>query len=470
VRRSRHIVLMLRRLLVLGVSTAVYVRAQQASPFQGSVPAEERTSTPVNLTLDGAIQRGLKANLGLLERDSYSKEERAERLRALSALLPQVTGSFDESVEQLNLQAYGLNVKTPPGLGITIPTITGPFQYTQVGATVSAKVFDWRALKNLSSARATETAALLSLQDARNLVVQAVANAYLLVIADASLLESIRAQVNTAEALYQRAVDQETGGISPEIDRLRAEVELKTQQQRFLAQQNQFEKDKLSLGRVIGLRAGQDFTVSDRLSFTPPPPLTQEKALETAREQRPDYQSARRLVQAAEQTVAAARAERYPTLDVNGYYGDGGAGLTSSHSVFSVTAAINFNIFDAGRIGADVQQASAKLKQRSDELANLAGQIDTQVREAFLDIQTAADQVNVARSNVTLANKTLEQATDRFSTGVADTIELVQAQESVAKANDALISALYAHNIAKVSLARVLGRSDQQLQEFIKAG
>ena len=428
------------------------------------------TTTSLTLTLDDAIQRGLMANLGLLERDSYSKEERAERIRALSALLPQVTGSFSESVEQSNLQSFGLSIKLPPALGVTIPKIVGPFQYTEVGATVSARAFDWSAIKTLSSARATEAAAQLSVQDARDLVVQAVANTYLLVIADASLLESTRAQMNTAEALFKRAVDQESAGTSPEIDVLRAEVEFKTQHQRLLTQQNRLGKDKLALGRVIGLPAGQELSISDHLSFTPPPRLTQAEAQRIARERGPDYQRARRLVQAAQESVAAAQAERYPTLLVDGFYGDGGERLTNSHSVFYVTGAVRVNIFDGGRIGANVQEAMARLKQRSDEFADLGGQIDAQVDAAFLDIQTAAEQVDVAQSNLKLADKTLEQAKDRFASGVADTIELVQAQESVAKATDALVSALFAHNIAKVSLARILGRTEQRLHEFIQVG
>lgn len=468
-RKSCHIIRGLRALLLFNMTVGC-LQGQGMSQFQGSVPTGAVTENSLTLTLDDAIQRGLKSNLGVLERDSYSKEERAERIRALSALLPQITGSVSESVEQSNLQSFGLNIKLPPALGVTIPKIVGPFQYTQVGATVSARVFDWSATKNLSSAHATESASLLSLQDARDLVVQAVANAYLLVIADASAFESIRAQMKTAQAMFSHAADRETAGASPEIDVLRAELELKTQHQRFLAAQNQFEKDKLTLGRVIGLPAAQAFTINDRISFTPLPRFNQAEAQQIAREERKDYQCARRLVQAAEDAVTAARAERYPTVDVNGFYGDGGSKLSNSHSIFAATAAVNFNFFDGGRISADVQEAKARLKQRSDELADLGGQIDAQIREAFLDIQTAAAQVDVAQSNLTLANKTLEQANDRFSAGVADTIELVQAQESVAKASDALISALYAHNIAKVSFARILGRSEQQLHEFIQVG
>jgi outer membrane protein TolC len=438
---------------------------QQSSTFQGSVPTGNVSPTPLALKLDDAIQRGLRANLGLLNRETASQTARAERIRALSALLPQVTGTYGESVQQLNLETLGLQSRSIPGLS---SGVVGPFAYITAQANVSATIFDWRARKNLSSARANEDASKLSILDARDLVVQGVANAYLQIIADSSRVESIQAQVTTAEVLYNRAVDQKKAGLVPAIDVLRAQVELKTQQQRLLVQQNQFERDKLILGRVIGLPPGQPFYIADSMPFTPLSGLTQDQALRTAIVQRPDYQSARKLLWAADEALKAARAEWYPTADLNGYYGDSGPRLGRSHGVFLVTGALNFNIFNGGRIRSDIEQARAVRKQRSDELADLGGQIEFQVRTAFLDIQSAADQVAVAQSNVELAAQTLQQARDRFIAGVADTIEVVQAQESVATASDNLISASYNHNVAKASLARALGLAEQGIKKLIE--
>ena len=293
-------------------------------------------------------------------------------------------------------------------------------------------------------------------------------NAYLQIIADASRVASIEAQVTTARAIYDRAVDQRKAGVSPGIDVLRAQVELKTQQQRLLAQQNQFDKDKLSLARVIGLPPGQTFNLADTVPFAPLGEFTQEEALRTAMAQRPDYQSAKKMVEAANDALKAARAEWYPTVDLNGFYGDAGKTLNNSHGVFTLTGALSFNIFNGGRIRADEEQAQAALKQRSDELADLGGQIDFQVRASFLDIKTAADQVEVAHDNLELASQALVQAQDRFKAGVADTIEVVQAQESVAAANDSVISALFAHNVAKAGLARALGLAEQGIKRFIE--
>jgi outer membrane protein TolC len=232
---------------------------------------------------------------------------------------------------------------------------------------------------------------------------------------------------------------------------------------------NQFEKDKLSLGRVIGLPSAQVFEIAETAPFSPLTEINQEEALRTALAQRRDYQSSRKLVESAQQTLAAARAEWYPTVDLNGYYGDTGPTLASSHGVFNVNGALNFNIFTGGRIRADVERARAALTQRSDELADLGARIEVDVRDAFLDLQSTADQVAVARDNLGLANETLRQAQDRFSAGVTDNIEVVQAQGTVATANDNLISALYANNVAKVSLARATGMTELGVRKYIEA-
>ena len=437
----------------------------QQNLYQGSVPEGAASRTPLSLTLDDAIQRGLKSNLGLLESQQASQTARAERIQALSVLLPQVTGSVAETDEQLNLKTVGIDF--PRNSFVTIPTIVGPFSYTEAHANVSAKIFDWNARRNLKSARANEKAARLSVLGSRDLVVQAVSNAYLQVIADASRVEAVKAQVDTDQAVYQRTADQRTAGTAAGIDVLRSQVQLKAEQQVLVAARNQFEEDKLALGRIIGLPPAQVFELADSAPFSQVTGISQEEAIRLALAQRPDYQSSKNLVEAARQTLAAARAEWYPTVDLNGFYGDAGPTLNNSHGVFTVTGALNFNIFNGGRIRGDIEKARAALKERSDELADQGAQIDVEMRNAFLDLQSASDQVAVARDNLSLANQTLDQARDRFSAGVTDTIEVVQAQGSVALANDNLISALYAHNLAKVELARALGMTEQGVKKYI---
>ena len=439
---------------------------QQNSLFQGSVPSGPASPMPLPLGLGEAIQRGLKFNLGLLESQTSSETARAERMQALSALLPQITGTLQETAEQLNLKTVGINVPANPY--VAIPSIVGPFSYIAAEANVSAKILDWNARRNLKSARAAEEAARLTVDNSRDLVVQAVANAYLQVIADTSRVKSVTVQVETDQALYNRTVDQKTAGLAAGIDVLRSQVQLKTEQQVLVAAQNQFDKDKLSLGRIIGLPPGQQFFLSEATPFSPLTGITQDEALGAALVQRPDYQSAKKLVEAAQAALGAAQAEWYPTVDMNGFYGDTGPTLTNSHGVFTISGALHFNIFNGGRIRSDIEKAKATLKQRSDELADQGAQIDVEVRDAFLDLRSASDQVAVAQDNLGLANETLDQARDRFSAGVTDNIEVVQAQGSVAIANDNLISALYAHNLAKVELARAMGMTEQGVKKYIE--
>jgi outer membrane protein TolC len=444
------------------IATAV---AAAQSQFQGSVPAGTPSATPLALTLHDAIDRGLRTNLGLLVSSSVSEAARGQRLQALSALLPTLDARVSENIQQINLQTIGFNLHIP---GVSIPTVVGPFHYTDARASGRWTLYDGSARKNYRASEENQRAAQLSVLDARDLVVEATANGYLQIIADASRIEAIQSQVETAQVLYDRSSDQLKAGTSAAIDVLRAQVELKQQQQRLLAQRNQFEKDKLTLGRAIGLADGQDFNLAENAPFAPLTSITLEQALETAPKQRPDYQSGDARVRAAEDTVKSAQAQRHPTGGVTADYGDVGTSLNNSHGTFSFTASASINLFDGHRIEGDIVQAKAALKQRQDELADLRAHIAYQVRIAFLDIRTAADQVTVANDNLGLSNQALVQARDRFTAGVTDNIEVVQAQESVASANDQLILALFAHNSAKVALARALGGAEQGIQKVLE--
>jgi outer membrane protein TolC len=438
----------------------------QQVQFQGSVPAGAAYPTPIALTLQDAIDRGLRNNLGLLLSGQASEIARAQRVRSLSALLPQVTGAVSENVEQIDLKTKGIDFHLPGGF--STPTIISPFDFTDARAYASLSVFDYSLRKSYRATKEGERAAQLSFKDARDLVVQSVANAYLLVTAGSSRVQALKAQVETDQAIYNRTSDQKRAGTTAAIDVLRAHVQLEQEQQQLIAQVNQVAKDKLALGRVIGLPLGQQFTVADTEPYSSLAAMTPEQAVRTAFEQRADFQSAKASVRAAENSVSAARGERYPSLGVSADYGAVGTTLDSSHGTFTFQAVAKFNIFDGGRISGDIVEARAALKQRQDELADLSGQIDYQVRTALLDMESAADQVAVARNNLDLANQTLTQAQDRFASGVTDTIEVVQAQGSVAVANDDLISALYAHNLSKVELARALGSSEERIQKYME--
>ncbi len=432
--------------------------------LQGSVPQGNASSTPIALALGDAIDRGLKANLGLLTSEQSSREIRAQRLRALSTLLPKLTGQVNAVEQQVNLQAVGFLFTFP---GIQIPHIVGPYSYESAQVNAEVTLFDFSAISNFKASREDTKAAVLSIKNARDLVVQAVGNAYLQIIADAARITATQAEIEADRAVYTNAVRRHDAGTAIGIDVLRSQVELKQRQQQLVAVTNQFEKDKLTLGRVIGLAVGQDFTVADPAPSVPLAALSLQDAINKAYEHRPDYQAAKARVLAAQFSLRGAKAERYPTLTANGFYGADGLNLfTNSHGVFNATGSLQFNIFDGGRIKADILQNDAELQNRRNELENLRGQIDFEVRSALLDLNSAHDQVDVAQSNVQLAGETVREARDRFSAGVTNTVEVVQAEQTLADANENLISAQYQYNVAKVSLARALGLAEDNIRTY----
>lgn len=432
--------------------------------FQGSVPQGTASATPIPLSLGDAISRGLRANLGLLTNEQSSREIRAQRIRALSTLLPKITGQANAVEQQINLQTVGFLFSFP---GVSIPKIVGPYGYQQVQANAEVTLFDWSAISQYRGSREQTKAAALDVKNARDLVVLSVGYAYLQIIADSARITATQAEIEADNAVYTNALRRHDAGTAIGLDVLRSQVELKQRQQQLVAVTNQFAKDKLTLGRVIGLPVGQDFTVADPAPSVPLATISLDTALHQAYDHRPDYQAAKARVLAAELMLRSAKAERYPTLTATGYYGDAGLHLfTNSHGVFNVTGSLKFNIFDGGRIKADILQQDAELRNRRNELDNLRGQIDVDVRTALLDLSSAKTQVDVAQSNVQLATETVKQSRDRFTAGVTNTVEVVQAQQSLADANENLISAEYQYNVAKVSLSRALGLAEQAIATY----
>jgi outer membrane protein TolC len=431
------------------------------NPFFGGVPSGPAQPGVLPLSLTEVIDRGLKHNLGLLLAEQGTREFRGGRLRALSDLLPHLTTRTSETREQINLQAFGF--PSFPG----IRPIIGPFHVFDARAYLSQSILN---LKDVNTARAGSEnlkAAEYAYADARDLVVLVCADLYLEVIAEASRVEAARAQVNAAQALYDQAVDFRKAGMVPGIDILRAQVELEGQQQRLMFFQNEFQKQKLDLARVIGLPPGQQFDLTDQIPYAPLPALTLEQAFQQAYHDRADYQGAIARVHAAESEKRAARGEGLPSLDMNADYGAIGFEPGRSHGTFTLAANLRVPLFQGGRVHAEVLEADAILRQRQAELEDLRSRIDYEVRTAMLDLQSASERAHVAQSALDLAKEQVKQAQDRFAAGVVNSLEVVQAQEALATANENYISSLYAHNFAKASLARALGGAEEGVRKVL---
>jgi outer membrane protein TolC len=469
-RRRNLAVGMVAVFLVVLVGSPRPGAAQSSGPpqsrFLGSVPTGEPSGTALQLSLKDAFDRALKYNLGVLESDQDVRAARAARLRGLNALLPDVSAQLSGSRQQLNLAASGLSVSIP---GVSIPTIV-EFGVADARVYASQQIVNWSDIKHWKSTAESERASRYSNRNDREIVILAAGNAYLTVISDRASVESTRAQLTTAWTLHQRAVDQNQAGVIAGIDVLRARVELQTQQQRLIAAENQLAIDKLMLARVIGLPKGQEFETTDSVPYAPLDAVTLDQALERAVTTRADYLSAKAKVRAAELQRQSAAAGNYPSLSTDANYGDiGSPNFARSHGTFSVAIRLNVPIFQGTRVRADTLEADSVLRQRQAELADLDGQIDQQVRTAFLNLRSSSDLVTVARSNIDLAGQTLVQAQDRFAAGVATNLDVVQAQESVASANQSYIASLYAYNVAKISLAQAIGVAEQSALQYLGA-
>ena len=184
--------------------------------------------------------------------------------------------------------------------------------------------------------------------------------------------------------------------------------------------------------------------------------------------QRQDLKSAEAQLRAAEEARKAAGAEYLPSATVNGYYGMQGINPNQGNGVFQASASLSVPIFNGGRIHADTVQADAVVAQRRAELSNERGAVELDVRNAYIDLTVANDQVGTAESNRKLALATLQQSQDRFAVGVADSVEVVNSQEALAAADHDYVSSLFAQNLAKIALAHAMGEAEKELPDLFK--
>jgi outer membrane protein TolC len=435
------------------------------NPFSGSVPSATAQPGVLDLTVEDAIDRGLRYNLGIILSSQNTAQAKAARLKELSNLLPHLDGSLRESYTRVNLQAEGLNFRIP---GINIGRSV-EFSNSDARVSASEDLIDLHALDNTRAASANVRAQAYTFDSARETVVLAVAASYLLVLSAESQLDSVTAELHTAEALQQLAEDREAAGLSPDIDTLRARVELQVRRQNLIVVNDNLAKQRITLLRVLGLPIHQQIRLATRIPYKPLPPIDRAALLTQALSARPDYLAAEQQVKAAELRLKAAQAERLPSLGLSGDYGALGTRPNDTIATWTVGAGVKIPIFEGGRIDSDIQKAEADLKQRKAQRDDLRGRIEQDIADALLDVDAAADQLEVATTTLDYARKALTQSQDRFAAGVANNIEVIQAQESLATADQQYISSLYSHDIAKVLLARALGVAEKSVREALAA-
>jgi outer membrane protein TolC len=456
-------------LLILGMLAPAVVGVAQTGAYQGSATAGPPTDQPLSLSLDEALKMGLRYNLGAITGEQDAQRANGERIVARSVLFPNLSGGLRENVEQIDLASFGFKFSFPPSLGIHFPSIVGPFNYIDLRAYLTQRVADVQAIRTFQSSREAQRAAELSAVDSREIVVYVVTAAYLQVLAEAARVDSAKVQVDSAQTIFQQASDRFTAGLSAKIDMTRSQVELQTQQQRLTAEQADYAKQKIGLARLIGMSPAQAFTLADKLPYAPLENITLEQALTLATQNRSDLKAADAQLHAAEFARKAAVAEHYPTLGIVADYGVIGINPSNSHGTFDVSGQLLFPIWAGGHTHGDIVEADASLKQRRAEYENVRSRVEADVRNAYLDLDAAVELVRVAQSRRDLARDELAQSTDRFSSGVADTVEVTQAQEVVASAESDYIANLNAHNLAKASVARAIGQAEKIMRDLLRS-
>lgn len=428
--------------------------------YHGSVVQGKATDEVLMLSLDEAIQRGLRNNLGLILQSSNERQAGGERLEQLQALLPTVTGGASITVQQIDLAAFGLKF---PGIN----PIVGPFQVEDVRAYLSQNLVNLTAFQNYLAAKHNFQAAKLSAQDARDLVVLTVGNAYLLCVADKSSIKAVQAEMDSSKLSFNQATYAHQAGTSPRLDVLRGQVDYQGEEQSLIAVQNELAKDKLALARAIGLPLDQKFEVSDADPFrelnTPDP----EAAFQQALKQRKDLAAAAEQTKAAEASKKAAFDDQLPTLKASGNFGDEGETFGHSHGTYLAEGELSAPILQIAKTHGEQEVAGAQLDQAKAKLSDEIQQVNADVRDAILDIQTAAKLVESTQSNADLAREALSEAQQRFKAGVDDSLSVSQALATDRQAEDQYISALYQHNVAKLSLARALGVASTNYKDYL---
>jgi outer membrane protein TolC len=446
------------------------------SPYYGSVTIVQPTGGVKSLTLDEAIAMGIENNLGLVEARDREQSVKAQSLASLQPLLPTVTAQADSGAHQIDLAALGFSTSLVGKIGPSFPN----FNLASFPLVVKVNVTDAQvnysqtlfSLPNIDRYRADKenvVAAYYSKQSSRGLAVLTIGDQYLQALALGAQVDNAKALLQADQVLLNQTVAEHQAGTAANLDELRARVQFQTQQQSVITAEVNFAKAKIALNREIGLPAEQEIQLTDTEPYADLTTMDIDQAKEEAYKSRQDYQGLQAQVRAAQYQRKAAKWERLPTLDFSGNYGVTGVTGALYHGTVIAAGTLSVPIFQEAKFRGDSGVAAANLTNLMQQLAALKEQINQQLRDSILDVQSATELVRVARSNVELARKELEQTTERFEAGVDDNLPVVQAQATLADAETTLVNTTSQHNQAKLGLARNLGIVDTQYATFLQS-
>ncbi len=435
-------------------------RAQPAIPVTGApqIPGAAKTSAAVsNLSLEQAIRLAMDNNMATLLAKEREREARGFQKESLADLLPNISGTAYQASITENLAALGFTPGRFPGFN---STFIGPFNNFDARVRLQQTIFSLSALRNYQAGKAGVRAAQMEEDLAREQVAVFTSLAYLESMRADRSVSAAQANVDLAQALLKLAQDQRDAGIATGVDVTRADTRLAQEQVRLSRTQTDAEQARLQLARIVGLPLESSFALSDPLRFTAETLPTVETAVATAEDNRAEVRVAATEVTVNGYETRAARAEQLPSLEFLGDYGVSGiTPVTSALPTRRYAVQLNVPIFNGGLTRGRIQVASSREAQAELQLASVRGQVEEDVRLAYSALRTTAETVRAADLSVTLAERELEMARDRFRAGLGDNIELITAQTTLANARLEQVTALATYNGARLNLAAALGRA-----------
>jgi outer membrane protein TolC len=443
----RRFVLLLLAGLIPGLLSGAPGMAQQLAPYR--------------LTLQDAIQKALEANLNVLTAGTRVEEAEGTRMRRLSAaLLPRVNAQTYANYQNHDLQAQGISFAAIP-----IPKVVGPLSNYDFRVYAQQNVVDLESYRGFKASELALAAGKMDERDARDLIVRAIAALYLNAQSAAARADSAQSRVTDSSTLLKLAKDKHDAGTATGVDVLRAQVQLANDKQSLLIAENQTKQSLLELARNLGMSPATPLELAEPLNYHPLKQPEIETLASAALLTRADYLSLLSQRQGLVEQQRANRARALPRLSVNGNFGEIGRSIGGVQSTGLVQGQIDFTLFDRDRNG-EAQELASRVKRIDDQIADLRRGIEEDLREALLNLDSAAEQVAVAREGQDLARRELQLAQDRFQSGTANNVEVVTAQDELARAEENYILAVSSHVDAKYALARAMGDTEKNIDEF----
>ncbi|HEY1501989.1 MAG TPA: TolC family protein [Acidobacteriaceae bacterium] len=446
--------------------------------YAGSVQAVAYTPEAKALSLDDAIKLGILNNLALTIAREQQKTADAEKLQLVTVLLPNLTLHGETGVHEFNLEATGFHPSTissfapllPPGASLSEFHLITRADTTIGQVNFSQALFNWAGYDVWRASQAFTRAAYYNAQSSRGLVVLNVGNTYLEALATKAQLDYARSLEKTDETAFNQAHEEHAAGVAANLDELRARVQLQSQQQTVIAAEDNFEKAKIALNRMIGLAPEQPITLTESSPYAELHPMDLPDARIEAYANRQDYQALKQELIVADRERKATTHQRFPTLTFGGNWGVTGVTGGVYHETFAAVGTLSFPIFKEATFRGDRDVAEEQLDEIHARLEDLKQKIDQQLRDSFLDLQTATQTMQVAKSNVDLATTALSQTEDRFTAGISDNLPVAEAQSTLAQAQSQYVNSVYSLNEARLGLARNLGIVDTQYRTFLQGG